>query len=78
MRTVILAFLVASCLPACANEYHPEYHPVTVSNVEQNYSSPVYVAGAARPVVVGPAPSQQQPIVLGPMTPEPPPGFFDR
>ncbi len=82
MRLIAVLLLVAP-LVACGNSYHPEYHPVTVSNIQQSYSSPVYVEGTTRPVVVAPAPAgavapSQQPIVLGPITPEPPPGFFDR
>lgn len=77
MRTIV-AFFIAASLVACGNSYHPEYHPVTATTVNQNYSSPVYVGGGApRPVVVTPQPSQQSPIVIDAITPDPPPGFFD-
>jgi len=79
MRTTI-TLLLALPLFACGNSYHPEYHPVTVTNVSQSYSSSVHVGGgggAPQPVTVMPAPQTQPPIVIGPYTPEPPPGFFD-
>jgi hypothetical protein len=46
---------------ACSSNYHPEYHPVTVSNFSQNLSYPVAVnnggsAGERAPVYVMPAP----------------------
>ncbi len=76
MRTAIVLFM-ALPLFACGNEYHPEYHPVTVTNVSQSYSAPVHVGGA-QPVTVVPAPqTATPPIVVGPVTPEPPPGFFE-
>jgi len=78
MRTAILLVLALPLLH-CGNSYHPEYHPVTVTNVSQSYSSPVHVGGGGvpQPVTVMPAPQTQPPIVVGPVTPEPPPGFFD-
>ena len=55
-------------LPACASEYHPEYHPVTVSTVSQNLSYPVNVyQGNAQP----PAPSQPTLANAGPARNDP-------
>ncbi len=74
---VLLAAPLA--LLACSSNYHPEYHPVTVSNFSQNIAYPapsgpvgstVYVvpAAAAPPVVVVPS--------LPPGPEAPPPDFF--
>ncbi len=50
-----LCAIALVALPGCASEYHPEYHPVSVSTVSQNLSYPVNVyEGNAQP----PAPSQ--------------------
>ncbi len=43
MRAALLALSVAMLgapLAACANEYHPEYHPETATTYEQNISYP--------------------------------------
>jgi len=58
MRSPLLA--LAAALAACTSTYHPEYHPVTVTSVNQTYSAPVAVAPApatttASPVTVIPA-----------------------
>ncbi len=58
MRSAL--FALAAALAACTSTYHPEYHPVTVTSVNQTYSAPVAVtpapAGAtASPVTVIPA-----------------------
>lgn len=46
MRALIAIAVLA--VSGCASEYHPEYHPVSVSTVSQNLSYPVniYQAGA--------------------------------
>jgi hypothetical protein len=83
VRRLIPAFAASLLLAACSSEYHPEYHPVVVSNFSQNLSypvsvnnggapaerSPVYVVPAAQTVAVGPGP-----IIAAPAPP--PPGFF--
>jgi hypothetical protein len=74
--------LAASLALGCSSSYHPEYHPVTVSNFQQNLSYPVAVhngasPSAAAPVYVMPAP---QAAIAFPEVAEPPlsppPGFF--
>lgn len=70
--------LVALAVTACSSSYHPEYHPVTVSNVSQNLSYPVAVnnGGAApAPVYVVPAPAATTPANV-PWPAAPPPDFF--
>lgn len=52
----ILSFLIA--LSACTDTYHPEYHPVTVSNFSQNIAYPVNVQSGM------PAPSSATPGVV--------------
>ncbi len=51
MRALVLAAILA--LPACANEYHPEYHPQTEYAYSQNISYPttVFQTGGGPPVV---------------------------
>lgn len=46
MRPIVfpLASLTLA-LAACSSSYHPEYHPVTVSNFSQNIAYPVSVNG---------------------------------
>lgn len=54
MRALVLSVAVLLALPACANEYHPEYHPQSSYNYEQNVSYPtttVFAVGSASPVV---------------------------
>jgi len=68
-------------LVACSSSYHPEYHPVTVSNFSQNVSYPVSVGGAVeRPAAAVTPPTPVQPsVVIVPAiaAPEgPPPDFF--
>ena len=81
MRRIVLplaASLAIVTLGACSSSYHPEYHPVTVSNV----SYPVMVnnggSGAEpTPVFVVPAvPMAAAPAV--PLPEQPPPDFFAR
>ncbi len=81
-----LALIAGSLLvAACTSEYHPEYHPVTVSNFSQNLAYPVSVTN-------GGAPTERSPVYIVPgqavagaplpagmaPAPPPPPGFFDR
>jgi len=49
MRPLILAALAATSLgvAACSSNYHPEYHPVTVTSYEQHVSS--QTSGSAGP-----------------------------
>jgi hypothetical protein len=76
-RALVLAVTLTSL--ACSSNYHPEYHPVTVSNFSQNIAYPLSVNGAApaQPAVVI-LPSPQTGAVLAPSpAPEgPPPDFF--
>ena len=64
MRYSMLLGLAAIVLSACTDTYHPEYHPVTVTNSSQNISYPVNVhpAGPAGPTpgvtIVQQAPDQ--------------------
>jgi hypothetical protein len=48
MRAGIASMLAAAALVACANEYHPEYHPVTQTSYAQTVSSPVTVFNAGQ------------------------------
>jgi len=50
MRLFLPVFVLL--LPACASEYHPDYHPQTVTSYAQNVSYPVnvYENGARGPV----------------------------
>jgi hypothetical protein len=85
VRPLIATFAASLLLAACSSEYHPEYHPVVVSNFSQNLSYPVSVnnGGAATeraPVYVVPGTPAQAvavgpgPIIAAPAPP--PPGFF--
>jgi len=73
--------LLSFAIAGCSSSYHPEYHPVTVSNFSQNiaYPAPSTVdasQGLRPPVIIAAPPSA---IVL-PSTlaqePGPPPDFF--
>jgi hypothetical protein len=83
MRAFALA-LAAAALTACSSTYHPEYHPVTVSNVSQALAYPVSVgnvgtgasAESRTPVYVMLAPPPAPAQALPPPAP-PPPGMFD-
>jgi hypothetical protein len=80
MRRIVSLSLVSLALVACTSTYHPEYHPVTVSNLSYpvmvnnggspTERSPTYVVPgvpmAALPGAIVPTPSEQ-----------PPPGFFN-
>jgi len=82
VRRMILVGLGMS-LAACSSSYHPEYHPVSVNEVTQNFAYPVTVNG-------GPAPASRGPVYVTPGAPAvvagpplappppapPPPGFF--
>jgi len=50
--------VVPLALGACGNTYHPEYHPVTVTQVKQQIAYPVTVQTGTEPapVVVASAP----------------------
>lgn len=85
MRHVLLAAIpfASLALAGCVDNYHPEYHPVSVSEISQNLSypvavhnglsaadrSPVYVV-TAPPPLVNPAPLVVEP---PPMVVHPPP-----
>ena len=47
MRIYLILWIAA--LPACASEYHPDYHPESVTSYSQNVSYPVsvYESGAS-------------------------------
>jgi hypothetical protein len=74
----LLAFAPLALL-ACSSNYHPEYHPVTVSNFSQNISAPAAGTGVVYVAPVAPAPSV---IVVQPAAPlagaveAPPADFF--
>ena len=74
----LVALALASALAAaCGNSYHPEYHPVSVNQVEQNLSYPVTVQTGAQPapVVIAPAPAAGG--APAPMAPPRPPAGYD-
>jgi hypothetical protein len=53
--------VLSALLPACGNEYHPEYHPESAYSYSQNVSQPVTVFAArnrpAAPFTGAPAPA---------------------
>ena len=78
-RPLVLAAALA--LPACSSNYHPEYHPVTVSNFSQNIDYPVAVHTGGATTVGSPVlvvPAQQPTVVLPAIQAEPPPADFFR
>ena len=61
MRALVL-LSAAMSLAACTSTYHPEYHPVTLTNYEQHVSYPASGrAPRAAPTLVAPAPPAPQP-----------------
>lgn len=79
MRSFVLV-AVSLALGACSSTYHPEYHPVTVSNVA--YPVMVNNGGSASEraptfIVASPSATATAGSVIVPAPPnEPPPGFF--
>ena len=72
MRNIAVV-VCAGALFACTDTYHPEYHPVTVTNVQQSVSAPVVVA----PVAAARAqPTGVTPIVIAQPAPADPQAFF--
>jgi hypothetical protein len=63
--------LAALAVAACSSSYHPEYHPVSVSNVSQNIAYPAANGGVDRVFVV---PATPAPVVVAPDVP--PSDFF--
>jgi hypothetical protein len=67
MRSLLLLSVAATAVLlgplACTSTYHPEYHPVTMSNVQQTVSYPVTVQTGTQPapVVIAPAPAPAAP-----------------
>ena len=78
----LLPFIAPSFLVvACSTEYHPEYHPVTVSEFTQTLAYPVAVNNGPSPAPVYVVPGAPPPgLTAAPLVPapEPPAGFFDR
>lgn len=76
MHHIPLAMVLVG-VTACTSTYHPEYHPVTVTSVHQDYAgapvtvSPSTGAGAASPVVVVPAQATQPLVVPEPALADP-------
>ena len=55
MRCFFLSGLALIALSGCTETYHPEYHPVSVSNFSQNIAYPVNVqSGTTAPSVATP------------------------
>jgi hypothetical protein len=46
-RCAAAVVLALAALPACGNEYHPDYHPESAYSYSQNISQPITVFGAA-------------------------------
>ena len=72
--------IASAALFACGNTYHPEYHPVTVMQNQQDLTYPVTVNNGGppeqrSPVVIAPAPMMGQPAMVAPKPPTPPPGW---
>jgi hypothetical protein len=82
VRRLIPAFAATLLCAACSSEYHPEYHPVVVSNFSQNLSYPVSVNNGGAPTERAPVyvvPGQAVAALPAPMIAQPappPPGFF--
>ena len=68
MRHLLTLLTVGSALAACSNEYHPEYHPVTVSHYTQSVSYPADY-GAPPPSIVMNMPPPPQPPTAKPEWP---------
>jgi len=84
VRPLVLVFAAAIALVACSDSYHPEYHPVTVTNFSQNVGYPVVVNNGGpvadrSPVYVAPLSNANAPPAFAAPPPptEPPPGFFE-
>jgi hypothetical protein len=92
VRRLIPVFAASLMLAACSSQYHPEYHPVVVSNFSQNLSYPVSVNNGGAPTerspvyvvpgVPGATAPAVQTVAVGPgpiiaAPAPPPPGFFD-
>jgi hypothetical protein len=73
VRRFIPVSLVLS-LAACSSSYHPEYHPVSVSNISQNLAYPAAGNAAGERVPVYVVPAAPAPMVVVPEAP--PPDFF--
>ncbi|MGH7295404.1 MAG: hypothetical protein ACRELB_10750 [Polyangiaceae bacterium] len=78
-RSASLVGMAIAVLPAvvsCANEYHPEFHPVSSYTVNQSLSYPtVYQVGSASisgPGPVAEPPSEPPPASPAPVADEPP------
>ena len=82
MRSLLLALIPCAsfAIEGCVDNYHPEYHPVSVSEISQNLSYPVavhngFTAAERGPVVVVPASPpvlvQPAPVVVQPAAPLP-------
>jgi len=81
VRSIVQVLAASLLLAACTSTYHPEYHPVTVSQFSQNLSYPVEVHNGGSPqdrspVVIAPMPArspmQAQAVVLPPDPGAPP------
>jgi hypothetical protein len=59
MRNLVIA--LCASIVACTDTYHPEYHPVTVTTVNQSLNTPTVIAP---PAAVIAAPSGVTPIVV--------------
>jgi hypothetical protein len=62
------------CVSACSSSYHPEYHPVSVSNISQNLAYPAASNAAGERAQVYLVPAAPAPVVMVPEAP--PPDFF--
>jgi hypothetical protein len=83
VRPIVVLSAVSLALGACSSTYHPEYHPVTISNVA--YPVMVNNGGSASeraPTYIVASPSSAAPsagtIIVPAPANEPPPGFFSR
>lgn len=72
MRAFVFVFSACVSLTACGNEYHPEYHPVSVSEVSQNLAYPVVVHNGGAASERGPVFVTQPPGPVLAMPPAPP------
>ena len=51
MRHFIVLLAASGALAACSSNYHPEYHPVTVSHYSQSVSYPTVLPAGSPPSV---------------------------
>ena len=62
MRNVVVA--LCASIVACTDTYHPEYHPVTVTTVNQSMNTPTVITTPQAATTTVVAPTGVTPIVV--------------